>query len=213
MSYGTRQKRGEAGSYYGELCYNDKHGHNNPASAWGPGLLELFRRVRQEMRKLDSDAILWTEGMNDAFVLGIRGIFPGPDRAIDMPEKEGEEGQLRRAVVERIEKLWIKGGEYLFYGRFMDDVGLKVSDPDVLAKVYKHTTGIAIPVWNTKSVPSTFNLIVDPDALGIKEINRIKATSLDTGNPLLQQISGNTLEVILTLPVHEVDVVILKIED
>jgi hypothetical protein len=29
----------QPGSLYGELCYNDKHGHSSPASVWGPGLL------------------------------------------------------------------------------------------------------------------------------------------------------------------------------
>ena len=57
----------QPGSYYGELCYNRRHGHDTPASAWGPGLLEVFRRVRDETRRLDPDSILWTEGMNDAF--------------------------------------------------------------------------------------------------------------------------------------------------
>ena len=56
----------QPGSYYGELCHNPAHGHATPASAWGPGLLELVRRLRTEMRRLDPDSILWTEGMNDA---------------------------------------------------------------------------------------------------------------------------------------------------
>jgi hypothetical protein len=265
----------QPGSYFGELCYNDKHGHSNPASAWGPGLIELFRRVRQEMRRLDPDAILWTEGMNDAFgqymdyymdknplwlpmrifpecetfvemwrytlpdyiivndpgsysyppshdkvyglnyafVLGIRGIFPGPGRAIDLPEDDGQDGQLRRAVVERIEKLWIKGGEYLFYGRFMDDVGLTLTDHDILAKVYKHESGIAIPVWNTKSVPTTFDIRIDLDALMMPETSHPQILSLDSGAPLPMKISDRNLKVTLTLPAHDVDVVIIRIPE
>jgi hypothetical protein len=262
----------QPGSYYAELCYNDKHGHSNPASAWGPGLLELFRRIRQEMRRLDPDAILWTEGMNDAFgqymdyymdknplwmpmrihpecetfvemwrytlpdyiivndpqsysyipsqdkvyglnyafVLGIRGISQSPERGLDNKGEETDDEALRRAVVERIEHLWIKGGEYLFHGKFIDDIGLKVSDPGVLAKVYRAASGIAVPVWNTKSVPVKTDIWIDLVAAGLPEATEIQATWLDTGAQLIQDISGRTIKVTLELPAHEVDVVIFK---
>ena len=263
----------QPGSYYGELCYNDKHGHSTPATAWGPGLLELFRRVRQEMRSLDSDAILWTEGMNDAFgqymdyymdknplwlpmrihpgcetfvemwrytlpdyiiandpqtysyppsqdrihglnyafVLGIRGIHKSPERGLVVTGKEEEEEEAARmAVVERIEQLWIMGGEYFFHGQFMDDIGLRISIPDILAKVYRGTTGIAVPVWNTTSVPVTFDMWIDLDALKVQESGQVKVTSLDTGSQLTQQTVNNIVKITLTLPAHEVDVVILN---
>jgi hypothetical protein len=262
----------QPGSYYAELCYNDKHGHSTPASAWGPGLLELFRRVRQEMRRLDSDAILWTEGMNDAFgqymdyymdknplwlpmrihpmcetfvemwrytlpdciivndpqtysyppsqdpvygmnyafVLGIRGICRGSGRGLDVTGKEGEEEVSRRAVVGRIEQLWIKGGEYIFYGQFMDDIGLRISNPDVLAKVYRDTTGVAIPVWNTRSEPVTFDMWIDLDALKVQKATQVRITLLDTDTELTRQISNSIVKVSVTLPAHEVNIVILK---
>jgi hypothetical protein len=224
------------------------------------------------MRRLDSDAILWTEGMNDAFgqymdyymdknplwmpmrihpecetfvemwrytlpdyiiandpesytympshdkvyglnyafVLGIRGIFQSPGRGLDVPGEETEDGALRRAVVERIEHLWIKGGEYLFHGIFIDDVGLKISDSDVLAKVYRSTTGIAVPVWNTSSVPVTFDMWIDLDAVGVPETKEIQVTWLDTGTQLTQQTLGGTVKVTLELPAHEVNVVVFR---
>ena len=262
----------QPGSYYGELCYNDKHGHSTPASAWGPGLLELFRRVRQEMRRLDSDAILWTEGMSDAFgqyldygmdknplwfpmrihpecetfvemwrytlptyiiandpqaysyppsqdpvyglnyafVLGIRGIFPGRGRGLEMPGERTDADASRRAVVEKIERLWIKGGEYLFHGRFMDNIGLKLSNPSVLAKVYHRADGIAVPVWNTGFEQATFDMSIDLDALGMQWGEKVQSVSLDTDKPIAQQRSGGSVQVSLTLPAHEVDVVVFR---
>jgi hypothetical protein len=261
----------QPGSYYGELCHNPAHGHRTPASAWGPGLLELFRRVRGEMRRLDPDSILWTEGMNDAFgqhmdyfmdknplwlpmrihpegetfvemwrytrpdgilvndprtysfppshdpvhgqkyafVLGVRGMSRSPDRGLDPPGAGGPDDAARRAVVERLERLWVAGGPYLFHGRFLDDVGLEVSAPGVLAKAYRGAQGVAVPVWNTGSQPATFDLGVDLQAVGLSPAGPLSARSLDTGARLPLDASGRRVKVTLTLPPHEVDVLVL----
>ena len=265
----------QPGSYYGELCHNPAHGHRTPASAWGPGLLELFRRVRAEMRRLDPDSILWTEGMNDAFgqhmdyfmdknplwrpmrihpecetfvelwrytrpdailvndprtysfppsldpvhgvkyafVLGVRGLSRSPERGRDDPGVGRAEDAARRAVVERLERLWIAGGAILFHGRFMDDVGLRVSAPGVLAKVYRGTAGVAVPVWNTRPEPVTFDVWVDLDAVGARPVGSVRATSLDSGTRLPREASGGRVKLTVTLPAHEVDVLVLESGD
>jgi hypothetical protein len=262
----------QPGSYYGELCYNRSHGHDTPASAWGPGLLELFRRLRQRTRELDSESILWTEGMNDAFgqymdygmdknplwrpmrihpgcesfvemwrytlpdriivndsgayafapshdriygdsylfVLGVRGLSRSGERGIQSSTEEDGVSVRRRAVIEKIERLWMDGGPYLFHGRFMDDVGLRVSTADVLAKVYRGERGVAMPVWNTTAAPVTFDLEVDLGALGVERLSRPGARSLDTGRPLSLRTSGDVFEVKVRLPPHEIDVVVLE---
>lgn len=261
----------QPGSYYGELCHNPAHGHGTPASAWGPGLLELVRRVRAEMRRLDPDAILWTEGMNDAFgqhmdyfmdknplwlpmrihpecetfvemwrytrpdgilvndpraysfppsqdpvhgekyafVLGVRGLRSSPERGLDVPSTGGPNDAARRAVVARLERLWIAGGEYLFHGRFIDDVGLRVSAPGVLAKGYRGAAGVAVAVWNAGPEPATFDVWVDLDGVGVRPTAAVRATSLDTGARLPLEVSGRRVRVALTLPAHEVDVLVL----
>jgi hypothetical protein len=262
----------QPGSYYGELCYNRKHGHTTPATAWGPGLLELFRRVRREMRRLDSDSILWTEGMNDAFgqymdysmdknplwlpmrihpacetfvemwrytlparvivndsraysyppsqdpvygdnylfVLGVRGLNRSTSRGIDTVTADGDVERARRSgVIEKIERLWIEGGQYLFHGRFMDDVGLEVSAPDVLARLYRGRDGIAVPVWNTASRPATFDVSVDLDAVGVRR-RPVRVLSLDSGTRLPHEAAGGIVKVKLSLAAHETDVIVLE---
>jgi len=57
----------QPGSFFAELCYNNFHGHSTPATAWGPGYLQIFKRVHEEARKLNPDFALWTEGMNDVY--------------------------------------------------------------------------------------------------------------------------------------------------
>jgi len=266
----------QPGSYYAELCYNETHGHKTPASAWGPGYLELFRRIREEMRRLDPDSILWTEGMNDAFgqymdyymdknplwlpmrihpecetfvemwrytlpsyvivndpgaysylpsqdpiygenykfVLGIRGLSRSPTRGIE-PETSAlsNEHAQRRAVIERIEQLWIKGGQYLFHGRFRDDVGLTVSDPAVLAKVYLGPEGLAVPVWNTGSRSASFELRLDLRAVGLDPGRKYRAISLDGDVPLKLESSDGFLTVSLRLPAHEIDAAVIETTD
>jgi hypothetical protein len=262
----------QPGSYYGELCYNRHHGHDTPASAWGPGLLEVFRRVRDETRRLDPDSILWTEGMNDAFgqymdygmdknplwrpmrihpdcesfvemwrytlphriiandsgaysfapshdrvygdsylfVLGVRGLTRSGQRGIEAVAEDDEDGARRRAVIEKIERLWIAAGQYLFHGRFMDDVGLEVSAPEVLARLYRGPGGVAVPVWNTASRPLTFDVRLALDAAGLGDLGPLRGLSLDTDTPLPLEISGGAVQMGMTLPPHELDVLVLE---
>jgi hypothetical protein len=261
----------QPGSYYGELCHNPAHGHATPASAWGPGLLELVRRLRTEMRRLDPDSILWTEGMNDAFgqhmdyfmdknplwrpmrihpdsetfvemwrytrpdailvndpstysfppshdpvhglkyafVLGVRGLTRSPERGLERPATGDAEDAARREVVQRLERLWIAGGEYLFHGRFLDDVGLRVSETGVLAKLYRGPAGIAVPLWNTRPEPVTFDVWVDLDSAGWRHGAAVRASSLDSGARWPVEGPGRRVKVTLTLPPHEVDVLVL----
>jgi len=261
----------QPGSYFGELCYNPEHGHDTPASAWGPGLLELFRRLRGEMRRLDPDSILWTEGMNDAFgqfmdygmdknplwlpmrihpdsesfvemwryalpdriivndsgaysfapskdpvygdsylfVLGVRGLIRGRDRGI---EKVGdrEAATARRATIEKLERLWVAAGEYLFHGRFMDDVGLEVSSPAILARLYRGAEGVAVPVWNTTPEPVTFDVRVDLNTVGLDPRGPLRARSVDRATLLAQTSSDGIVEIEVSLPPHETDVIVLE---
>lgn len=55
----------QPGSYYAELCFNPHHGHSTPGTAWGPGQIEIFKRIRTEVKKLKPHFVLYTEGMND----------------------------------------------------------------------------------------------------------------------------------------------------
>lgn len=149
-------------------------------------------------------------GVNYAFVLGIRGIFPSPERGLERAAERKASDIARRLVVEKIEQLWIKGGEYLFHGWYMDDIGLKLSDPAVLAKVYRSTTGIAVPVWNTKSEPVTIDMSIDLDVLCKQTGGKLLAWSLDADVQLAQQESNGVVQVTLSLPAHGVDVILFK---
>jgi hypothetical protein len=92
----------------------------------------------------------------------------------------------------------------------MDDVGLEVLTPEILAKLYQGEKGVAVPVWNTTSRPQTFFLRVDLDALGLEEEGPLRASSLDKGTPLPEVASGRLVEVGVSLPAHDIDVVIIE---
>jgi len=268
----------QPGSYWAELCYNKNHGHSTPATAWGPGLLEMFRRIREATRQANPESFLWTEGMNDAygqyldyhmdknptwepmrihpemetfvemwrytlpeyitynyslkyhysyppsqdriygesyyFVLGIRGISATEDIDGREPKRgvvlaETEEEKKRDEVIEKICRLWIKGGKYLFYGRFMDDIGLQVSSPALLAKVYRSEDGIAIPIWNTSGEELACQVTLDLSALGWAGKDLAEATSLDSGAAFLQHWEDSCLAVWVRLPPHDMDGIII----
>ena len=77
-------------------------------------------------------------------VLGVRGLSRAGERGIQTLAESDGAGARRRAVAEKIERLWIEGGRYLLHGRFMDDVGLEVSEAGVLAKLYRGETPPAV---------------------------------------------------------------------
>jgi hypothetical protein len=82
----------------------------------------------------------------------------------------------------------------------MDDVGLEVSAPDVLARLYRGDDGVAVPVWNTGSNPVALDLRVDLDAVGVGR--RPKAIAVaDVGGVVAVKVS---------LPAHGLDVVVLE---
>ena len=91
-------------------------------------------------------------GLKYHFVLGVRGIFPSPERGIEQDDADDPDGAQRREVVARIERLSIAASDYLFHGRFMDDVGLGIADTAILAKVLLE----CLPVWQYRfGIPVT----------------------------------------------------------
>jgi hypothetical protein len=254
----------QPGSYYAELCYNKNHGHSTPASAWGPGLLEIFRRIHEEGKKINPEFAIWTEGMNDVygqyldyhtdknpvwapmrihpevetFVEMWRYTLPwyitqnGPERYSYPPSKDRVYGDYYHfllgirgisagnrnwggnstdslahvAVVDKIEKLWRKGGEFFFYGRFIDNVGLNFTDPNILAKAYISGNSAAIQLWNTTGKPVAFELNADLNAIFKSDAKIKRIASLEDNKRMPFKSAGNIVNIKVQLPPHEIAV-------
>lgn len=149
-------------------------------------------------------------GEKYAFVLGVRGLSRSPERGLERPGTDGPADAARRAVADRLARLWIAGGDYLFHGRFLDDVGLRISGAGVLAKLYRGSNGVAVPLWNTRREPATLDLSVDLEAVGWRPAAAVRAKSLDSGARWPVEGRGRHAKVTLTLPAHEVDVLVLE---
>ncbi len=263
----------QPGSYWAELCYNPRHGHNNPATAWGPGYLELFRRVRQAVQQVRPDCVIYTEGMNDAYsqyldfvmdknptwepmkihpdmetfvemwrytlpdrvtinyagsysyppsqdpvygesyllVMGVReqAIHRAYLAQMTVDQKPPEQGteQKRQAVLDKIQRLWVKVGDVLFYGRFMDNVGLSVSGSGVLAKLYLGKDKISLPVWNTTEQDTSLKMVVDLSALGLPQPRVVEVRSLDSEHPVPFTTRSSFIEIAVNLKAHDIDIV------
>jgi hypothetical protein len=256
----------QPGSFYAQLCYAPWHGHRTPATAWGPGYLEVFRRLREATRRANPESYLWIEGMNDVyaryvdyhldknpvwlpmrthpaaetfaemwryalpaaitvndaavysfppardpvygdayhFVMGIRGIgAPLPEGAVLSPE----DAARRRALDARISRLWNAGARFFLDGRFVDDVGLRVDAPSVLAKAYRGETGVAVALWNTGAEPIAAEIRLDRRLAGEKPLD---VRSLDGGKPLPQRKGPDGVLVRVDLPPHGIDAIVLR---
>ncbi len=260
----------QPGSFFSELCYSRHHGHSNPATAWGPGYLEMLRRIRQEMRSATPDSFLWEEGMNDAygqyldyhldknplwapmrshpdmetfvemwrytmpdsiivndpwaysyapskdriygenykFVMGVRGVGSLGDQEGKTVETAADRAR-RVAVAENIERLWRKGAEFFFYGRFLDDVGLKASNPAVFARTYRSGSSLAVAVWNTAGSASNCQITVDLDAAGLKG-NAAKAVWLNGGDNVPFQARGRLVTLRTEMAPRAIDAIVIR---
>jgi hypothetical protein len=141
------------------------------------------------------------------FLLGIRGISYDFDNRW---QQNKTDSLAHSAVVARIEKLWQKGVAYFFDGQFMDDVGITVSQPQVMAKVYKAANSVAIPLWNTTDQPTSCELMINKEAifkakLAVKDIH-----FLENGKRLSVKINTNGPTISVQLPPHELTVLVVQ---
>ncbi|HXX62664.1 MAG TPA: DUF6259 domain-containing protein, partial [Bacteroidota bacterium] len=248
----------QPGSYYAELCYSRYHGHSTPATAWGPGYLEILRRIQSEGRKINPEFAVWIEGMNDVYgqfldyqtdknpVWEPMRLHPDAETFVEMwrytlpwyitansagaytfaPSKDSVYGSYYHFVMgiriigsrvsgpatEKIERLWRRGGEFFFSGRFMDDVGLWVSSPAVMAKAYLSDEGVAIPLWNVSGDSLTCEVGLDLKRLRFDKPKNIHVISLETGDPVSHTVHENRIDTKLKILPHDVVVVVARLQ-
>jgi hypothetical protein len=140
-------------------------------------------------------------------VLGIRGVT----RILGRRGGGNAEEQARHAaVVEKIERLWSKAKEPLFYGRFMDNVGLAVSRLEVLAKVYSADNEVAVPLWNTAAEALSCEIGLDLKALGRPAAKVVAVTSVDGGEAVPFKLEGNIVRSQMKLAPHDIGILSIK---
>jgi len=141
------------------------------------------------------------------FVMGIRGYGMLNELAGSSPEQK----QIRRAVTDKIRRLWTAGSDYFFYGEFRDTTGLRVSPPELFAKVYRGANGgIAVAAWNAASRPTQAVVAINLRRLEFSETGDLSVTSLDTRQPLPYRIDRGVVQVKLRLERHDIDVVEIR---
>jgi len=113
-------------------------------------------------------------------------------------------------VLEKVERLWTKGGEFFFHDRFMDDVGLRVVDPQVLAKVYLGETGLAVAIWNTTGEQVPVDVAVDLKALGRSGEKVGEVVSLDEGASIHFEVDGSIASAELKVPPNDIDALVSR---
>jgi len=134
-------------------------------------------------------------------VNGIRGI----DRSLRRTGSE-QNAAAHAAYVDKIAQLWEKGAEFLVDGRFMDDMGLTVSAPAVLAKLYRSGGGgFAVALWNTSAAPVKAGILIDSAKAGVNG----RASSL-AGTPVRQEAGVSGIRIEMDLEPHAVDLVVFR---
>jgi hypothetical protein len=258
----------QPGSYYAELCYNKNHGHKNPAAAWGPGYLEIFRRIREETRRINPDSFLYTEGMNDVYgqyldfhtdklplwepmkthpeaetfvemwrytlpwyitmggsysyppskdrIYGLNYLFVMCLRPIAYRLEEdltNEEKHMVNAIMKKIRTLWLKGKEFFFYGRYLDDIGLKISNNKIFGKVYLNEGGILVAMWNTSNKTATCTVSINLLRLGKTKTRVVKIESLSTNKLLSYEREQDTIKAKIRINARDIDALIIRTQN
>lgn len=142
------------------------------------------------------------------FLLGIRGVVSLGNNDWD---GKSADSLAHVAVVDKIEKLWRKGGGFFSYGRFIDNVGLNVTDPKILAKAYISRNSVAIPVWNTNGETVAFELNADLNAIFESGLKIKEVTSLEDNKHIPYKSADNNVVIRVQLPPHEINVIVIEI--
>jgi len=141
------------------------------------------------------------------FIMGIRGVAHDFD---DRWKQSKTDSLEHDNVVLKIEQLWTKGSEFFFHGRFMDDIGITLSDDKVFAKSYASKNAIAVSLWNNTDKALAFNVTVDAKRI-LLVANKIKeVTSLETNRRIPFKTSGNNINIQLQIPANSISIVVLR---
>jgi hypothetical protein len=73
------------------LCFDMHHNHKKPALAYGPGINNILKTVKEEMRKIDLDFAIGTEGVTDASGIYV-DFFQGAGHGFQAPAGPDDEG-------------------------------------------------------------------------------------------------------------------------
>jgi len=152
----------------------------------------------------------WFYAPNYHFVLGIRTRGNTDEWHIRPTKVTADEASHHQAVVDKVERLWEKGKEILFYGRFRDDVGLRVSESGVLAKVYVADAGIAVPMWNATGEPISVDVAIDLRTLGRSDAQVTEVVSLDGDERIPFNMGGGAVRAQVKVPPNDIAVIAVR---
>ena len=188
-----------------QLCYKKSHGHPTPANGPAIGTLKFLKRIREKVKRINPDFVLYPEFHSDAFiqytddaggwccgdygrhvceetgltVINLPEIYrytlPEYPRIHQDPTKTpnryaypfilgnrfSPDPDFREyyKIVDHYSTIAKRGSGYFIDGKFMDTIGLTVSDPGIVGKVHlsKNRDSFIIALWNP-GVKSEFGI-------------------------------------------------------
>lgn len=209
------------------LCFNPKHGHSTPATAWAQGYTEMLKRIRSAAREINPDFWDWIEGAWEGagqYVdLSQGGYWPDVPGATyfprlfhyTIPEQPlfGDPGMggipywcptdIHRAM--RINRV---AGHLFLSGSYMDSAGL-TSNPKTEALWFRGRREAVVTVRNTGGQDQSFTVDLELDRCPRHRLP-ISTRELAAGvNVPVYQKAGH-LTIPVSVPAGQVEAVLLK---
>lgn len=216
------------------LCFDPEHPHKTPASAFGPGILEMIKTIKESTRRINPEFAILCEGIVDVYAqytdlhYQLRGArFPAenfpelfrytfPEVLLFLGSGVEEYDWLRRAFVlgmpfdvhygsthsapyrdlnkypnyikhlRKLTQFRQSVKNYMIYGRFIDNVGIKSLDPNVEVKGFKdkNNNGLALVMWNKSSEDLEPTISVDIKRLGFKASDQFRVRNVQEKKPI-----------------------------
>ncbi len=220
----------QVGAAAGLLCFDPRHGHRTPATAWVEGYARMLKRLLAAAHRVNPDFWIWTEGNWDfsgqhvalqqgGFWQDHAGMQPFPqlfrytfpddlmmgdvmNGGVPFWVKDAQEPAVRFVTAHR---------DFFARSRFMDNVGLSVDKPQVEARWHLADDAAIIAVRNPgeRAARVTVRLEVaewlsDPQIIG--------GTRLSDGVRCPLEREGTAIRMPLELPAGGIDGVVVAWE-
>ncbi len=209
------------------LCFDRRHGHSTPATAWGEGYPRLLRDLQRDARKLTPHYWQWVEGAwegSGQYIDGTQGGFwqsiPGtvtfpqlyrythPGHPLFTDARMGGIPYWCPSNIHRNRRINEAVGGFFWTARFMDDIGLTGTD-GIEGHWFVKGRRAVVTVFNATGTNEPIAVTIAPDRLPASSHPRLcKATASD--ETVQARITGLGLTLAVRVPPREVEAILVE---
>jgi len=217
----------QVGAAWSVLCFDPRHGHRTPASAWGEGYPKMLSAIRDATRRAFPAFFTWVEGawegagpwvdaQQGGFWPSVAGAEPFPQLyRYTLPEHPlfgdasiGGVPYWCPTDFRRTRRIYSVAFEVFDRGAFRDNIGLTASD-GARCHWFHHGNRAVLTVHNGAAEPRKITLTLDLAQVGRSVAPKV-ASALAAGAPITPVVEEGRLRVTVEVPAGQIEAALLR---